>query len=102
MVGNKADLYESRKISIEEIMNLEKVVTEKLASSVIKIQQIQGEKNKTIANFTKSEAEKDKLRVELTRTKHEFEKSLVMIRARLFIVKTQNTNLSSMLKEKIA
>ena len=64
---------------LEESMNLQKVVTEKLASSVIKIQQIQGEKNETIANFTKSEVEKDKLRVELTRTKHEFEKSLVRI-----------------------
>ena len=64
---------------LEESMNLQKVVTEKLASSVIKIQQIQGEKKETIANFTKSEVEKDKLRVELTRTKHEFEKSLLRI-----------------------
>ena len=64
---------------LEESMNLQKVVTEKLASSVIKIQQIQVEKSETIANFTKSEVEKDKLRVELTKTKQEFEKSLVRI-----------------------
>ena len=61
---------------LEESMNLQKVLTEKLASSVIKIQQIQGEKKEIIANFAKSEVEKDKLRVELTKTKHELEKSL--------------------------
>ena len=47
---------------LEESMNLQKVLTEKLASSVIKIQQIQGEKKEAIAKFTKSEVEKDKLR----------------------------------------
>ena len=62
---------------LEESRNLQKVLTEKLASSVIKIQQIQGEKKEITANFTKSEVEKDKLRVELTKTKHELEKSLV-------------------------
>ena len=48
-----------------------------MASSVIKIQQIQGEKKEITANFTKSEVEKDKLRVELAKTNHELEKCLV-------------------------
>ena len=48
-----------------------------MASSVIKIQQIQGEKKEIIANFAKSEVEKDKLRVELAKTKQELENSLV-------------------------
>ena len=75
---------------LEESMNLQKVVTEKLASSVIKIQQIQGEKKETIANFTKSEVEKDKLRVELTKTKQELEKT-----------KMENKRLTSQVKELI-
>ena len=75
---------------LEESMNLQKVVTEKLASSVIKIQQIQGEKKETIANFTKSEVEKDKLRVKLTKTKQELEKT-----------KMENKRLTSQVKELI-
>ena len=64
---------------LEESMSLQKVLTEKLASSAIKIQQIQGEKIETTGNFTRSEVEKDKLRVELANTKQELEKSLVRI-----------------------
>ena len=75
---------------LEESINLQKVVSEKLALSAVKIQQIQGEKKEITANFTKSEVEKDKLRVELTKTKQELEKT-----------KMENKRLTSQVKELI-